>query len=205
MSKPRIHTVVRSVAQNIENVKEDSTFDVFEELFEKRVIAFDREFSEQSCIDAIAKIVLLNLQSQKKPIVIIVNSPGGEIYSSFGLVDAIMTSKAPVYTVCMGMAGSAAADLLVAGHRRFATQGSRIMVHQAWYTMPEMTHAELVNWTSECERSHEQRTVYYMKRTGLTRKKVQALLAKDSFLTPKDALALNLIDEVGFDLYQTIK
>lgn len=206
MSRPRIHAVLRG-AQNCESGKTDEIFDVFEELFDKRVIVFDREFTEQSCIDAIAKIVLLNITNTKKPIIILINSPGGEIYSSFGLVDSILTSKAPVYTVCVGMAASAAADLLVAGHRRFATPGSAIMVHQGWYTMPEsgVTHAELLNFTAECERTHEQRTQFYIKRTGLSRKKIQSVLAKDSYFTAKDALALNMIDEIGTDIFALAK
>lgn len=206
MLRPRFRNVHKRATTDPAKTDDTSLFDVAEDLFDRRVIFIDRDFTEQSCMDAIGKIVLLNLQTVKKPIVFLINSFGGEVYSTAGLIDAIETSKAPVYTYCMGIASSAGADLLISGHKRFMSARSSIMVHQAWYSdMGELTHAELLNFTAECERMNEDRIKLYMRKTGLTRKKIQALFAKDSYLSPKDALALNLIDEIGFDLYQTIK
>ena len=42
-------------------------------------------------------------KENRKPIVLYLNSPGGEVTSGFGLIDAIITSKTPVYTVNLCM------------------------------------------------------------------------------------------------------
>jgi ATP-dependent Clp protease protease subunit len=205
MRSPRIRKVLRDANYCESNPKNEDTLGVMDELFEKRVIVLDREFTEQSCAEVIAKIILLNLKTVKKPIIILINSPGGEVYSMFGVIDVIENSRAPVYTVCTGMAASAAADLLVSGHKRFALPNSTIMIHEAWYQHEHVTHTQLLNQVQEYERQMEQCMQLYIRKTGLSRKKLQTIFSKDSFFTAKDALALNIIDEIGWDIHQWVK
>ena len=56
------------------------------------------------------------------PITLYVNSPGGSIPSSFGIIDALDQSHAPVNTVCIGRAFGTAAVIVAHGSKgcRFA-------------------------------------------------------------------------------------
>jgi ATP-dependent Clp protease protease subunit len=64
------------------------------------------------------------------PIKIYINSPGGKVISSLSLISAIESSKTPVYTYCLGQAASAAAIILLAGHKRFCQKYSTAMIHE---------------------------------------------------------------------------
>ena len=67
---------------------------------------------------------------ERKPIVIYINSPGGWVYDTWGLIDIIQHSKTPVHTVCTGYAMSSAFKLLIAGHKRYCYPHSTLMYHQ---------------------------------------------------------------------------
>ena len=67
---------------------------------------------------------------ERQPIWIYVQSLGGELYSMWMLVDAILLSTTPVYTVNLGMAASAASLIFIAGHKRFMTPNAKVLIHE---------------------------------------------------------------------------
>ncbi len=56
---------------------------------------------------------------QRTPIKLLINSEGGDVYSGFGIVEAIQNSETPVYTICHGQAQSMGLLILAAGYKRF--------------------------------------------------------------------------------------
>lgn len=68
-------------------------------------------------------------EKDRKPIVLVINSPGGYLQETFSLCDVILGSKTPVWTVNIGASMSGGFLLLIAGHKRFATPHSVAMVH----------------------------------------------------------------------------
>ena len=67
---------------------------------------------------------------KEEPIRLFINSYGGEVDSMFALINIIQTSKTPIYTYCTGVAASAAFQIFLAGHKRFAYKNTRMMYHQ---------------------------------------------------------------------------
>ena len=67
---------------------------------------------------------------ERKPIKVFISSPGGETQAMWSAMQAIQTSKTPCWTINLSYAYSAAAELLVAGHKRFALKGSTTMIHR---------------------------------------------------------------------------
>lgn len=65
-----------------------------------------------------------------KPIWLYIMSYGGELDYMWVLIDAIKTSIAPVYTVNLGVAASAAALIFVCGDKRFMTEHATVIVHE---------------------------------------------------------------------------
>ena len=61
---------------------------------------------------------------------IIIDSPGGCVYSLLNMLDALENSGLEVVTCCVGKAFSAASVLLAAGTRRFMAPSATLMVHQ---------------------------------------------------------------------------
>ncbi|RQX73219.1 ATP-dependent Clp endopeptidase, proteolytic subunit ClpP domain-containing protein [Toxoplasma gondii CAST] len=90
------------------------------------------------------------------PFVIFVNSAGGSLNAGLALFDALSTLQAPVYTVNLGLAASAASLLLAAGSggRRFAVEQSSVLLHQPAGSLAGRD-SELQDERREVEKLHE--------------------------------------------------
>lgn len=69
-------------------------------------------------------------REERRPIRLYIDSPGGDVYTMWMLIDAIMASETPVYTVNVGSASSAAALIFIAGEKRFMTPHARVLIHE---------------------------------------------------------------------------
>lgn len=66
----------------------------------------------------------------RTPIRIYIMSYGGDLDYMWPLIDTIMLSKTPVYTINVGVAASAAALIFLAGHKRFMMPRSHLIIHE---------------------------------------------------------------------------
>lgn len=80
----------------------------------------------------VAQMLFLEKQDPEKDIVFYINSPGGSVTAGMAIYDTMQYVKCDVCTVCMGMAASMGAMLLMAGThgKRFALPNADIMIHQ---------------------------------------------------------------------------
>ena len=62
-----------------------------------------------------AQLLFLEADAPTKPIYLYINSPGGGVTAALSMYDTMQFIKAPVGTLCMGMAASAATLILAAG------------------------------------------------------------------------------------------
>lgn len=69
-------------------------------------------------------------KEERKPIKLYLLSPGGLLFYMWPLIDTIDASVTPVYTVNLFMAGSAAALIYLAGHKRFMTKNAKLVIHE---------------------------------------------------------------------------
>lgn len=63
------------------------------------------------------------------PIKLYINSPGGMVTLGFSLIDAILLSETPVYTINMGIAYSMGYLCFLAGEKRFSLPHSTFLLH----------------------------------------------------------------------------
>lgn len=181
---------------------------LIDELFAKRIILLDKEITESNCGELVGRLVLLDLRGKtsKKPIVMLINSFGGFTSGALGVTDVMENCVCPVYTVCIGIAQSAASIILAAGSKRFALKNADIMVHQHWQEFPEtLTHKELMHEAKMSKKSHDNLVDFYVNHTNVNRKKIEEMLAKDTYLTAEESLKCGLIDEIGWNIHDWIK
>ena len=65
-----------------------------------------------------------------QPIWLYIMSYGGDLDFMWALIDTIEASIAPVYTVNLGVAGSASSLIFVAGKKRFMTKNAKVVIHE---------------------------------------------------------------------------
>lgn len=66
----------------------------------------------------------------RKPIVLYINSPGGELSEGFSLLSTIALSKTPIYTVNVGMWCSMAFLIGITGKKRFSLPHMTFLMHE---------------------------------------------------------------------------
>src|ERR1700733_7871927 len=101
-------------------------------LLEARRLIISDAVDSDSASDIIRKLWYLELTDPGKPILFVINSPGGAVDSGFAIWDQIKMISSPVTTLITGLAASMGSilSLCAAPKRRFATPHSRIMIHQ---------------------------------------------------------------------------
>ena len=75
-----------------------------------------------------SQIILLEQESATKPILVIINSPGGEVHSGFAIFDLLKFVSPPVVTLVAGVAASMGSVLSLAGgaEHRYACRRPRL-------------------------------------------------------------------------------
>lgn len=144
-----------------------------------------------------ASLLVLDGRSPQKLITVFVNSPGGDADSGFAIYDAMRFVKAPLRTICSGLAASAAVPIFLGGRKgmRFCWPNSRFLLHQP--SMQMMGAASDIEITSrEIERVREKYNKIVEEETGRAMAKVRADTNRDFWLTASDAVEYGLVDRI---------
>ena len=126
-----------------------------------------------------------------------INSPGGSVSAGLSIFDTMQFIKPDVSTLCMGMAASMGAFLLMAGAKgkRFALPNSRVMIHQpSGGAQGQATDIEIQ--AREILKTREQLNRIYAERTGQPLEKIAADMERDFLMSPDEAKDYGLIDQV---------
>lgn len=171
--------------------------DVFSRLMMDRIIFLSTDVNDYTATVVQGQLLYLDSVDPGKDISIYLNSPGGSVSAGLGLYDTMQFIKSDVSTICIGMAASMAAVLLVAGEKgkRFALPHSRVMIHQPLGGVQgqasdiEITAREILKYKSELYgiiASHSGQSIEKVERDG----------DRDFWMTATEAKAYGMIDEV---------
>ena len=110
----------------------ERAYDIYSRLLRERIIFLGDAIEDHLANLIIAQLLFLESEDPEKDISLYINSPGGVVTAGLAIYDTMQYLRAPVSTICIGMAASMAAVLLAAGAKgkRYALPNSRIMIHQ---------------------------------------------------------------------------
>ena len=142
-------------------------------------------------------MLFLESEDSERDISLYINSPGGSVTAGLAIYDTIRYLKSDVRTICIGQACSMAAVLLAAGTKgkRYSLPSSRIMIHQPWGGA-EGQATDIGIQAKEIVRLKKMLTDYLAADCGQKRKKLEADLERDFYLTAAEALEYGLIDKI---------
>jgi ATP-dependent protease ClpP protease subunit len=92
----------------------ERAFDIYSRLLKDRIIFLGDVVEDHMANLIIAQLLFLESEDPEKDIQLYINSPGGVVTSGLAIYDTMQYLKAPVATMCMGMAASMGALLLAA-------------------------------------------------------------------------------------------
>ncbi len=93
----------------------ERAYDIYSRLLRERIIFLGDAIEDHIANLVIAQLLFLESEDPERDISLYINSPGGVVTSGLAIYDTMQYLRAPVSTICIGMAASMAAVLLAAG------------------------------------------------------------------------------------------
>jgi ATP-dependent Clp protease protease subunit len=175
----------------------ERAYDIYSRLLKERIIFLGDAIEDHVANLIIAQLLFLEAEDPERDINLYINSPGGVVTSGLAIYDTMQYLRAPVSTICIGMAASMASVLLAAGAtgKRYALPNSRIMIHQGSAGFRGNTPDVFIQ-VKELEELTKRLNGILAKHTGQPVEKVSKDSDRDFFMSPEEAKAYGIIDEV---------
>jgi ATP-dependent Clp protease protease subunit len=188
------------MSENAQANRSGSVDDKIEEaLMKSRRIFFSDAVDEKTTNSAIRKLWYLEHLDPGKPILFVINSPGGAVDCGFAIWDQVKMLKSPVSTLVTGLAASMGSilSLCAAPGRRFATKHARIMIHQPRVMgLIQGQATDLEIQAREILKTRQAIVDIYVEATGKDRKTIEKAIDRDTWMSAEEALEYGLLDKV---------
>jgi ATP-dependent Clp protease protease subunit len=168
-------------------------------LLKERRVFFSTHVDDQTAQDCIRKLWYLDAEDPGRPILLVINSPGGSVDSGFAIWDQIKMLRSPVTTLVTGLAASMGSILSLAGGKgkRFATPHSRIMIHQPLiHGVIRGQATDLEIQAKEILKTRNTLINIYMEATGKKFEELEKALDRDTWMNAQEAMHFGLIDKI---------
>ncbi len=170
-----------------------------ETLLKARRIFFCDVVDMDSAKDAIRKIWYLELTEPGKPILFVINSPGGSVDAGFAIWDQVKMITSPVTTLVTGLAASMGSllSLCAAPKRRFATPNARIMIHQP--RIMGVIQGQATDLSIQAEqimKTRKQIVDVYVQATGKNPQEIDKAIDRDHWFSAEEAMKFGLINGI---------
>lgn len=178
-----------------------------EALLKTRRLFLSDAVDNESSKNIIRKLWYLEISDPGKPILFIINSPGGSVDAGFAIWDQIKLVTSPVTTLVTGIAASMGSvlSLCASPKRRFATEHSRIMIHQpAINAIVRGQATDLEIHAKEILKSRQTLVDIYVRATGKDAKAIEKAIDRDTWMSADEAMEFGLLDKIvksGKDLF----
>ena len=175
----------------------ERSYDIYSRLLKERIIFLGEEVNEVTASLVVAQLLFLESEDPNKDINLYINSPGGSVTAGMAIYDTMQYIKPQVRTVCVGMAASMGAFLLMAGEKgkRLALPNAEVMIHQPLGgAQGQATDVAIrAEWLMKTKKKM---TSMMAEMTGQPLKKIQADVERDYFMSAEEALDYHIIDEI---------
>ena len=175
----------------------ERAYDIYSRLLKERIIFLVGPVNDGMASLISAQLLFLESENPNKDIAIYINSPGGMVTSGLAIYDTMQYIRPDVSTVCIGLAASMGSLLLAAGAKgkRYCTPNAKIMVHQpSGGFQGQATDIEI--HAKDILATRARLNEIYVQHTGRPLKEIEDAMERDKFLSPDEARAFGLIDEV---------
>lgn len=159
------------------------------------------EISEENVNECIKWIVYENLTpKQDKILTVYINSQGGDLYETFGLIDIMRNSRIPIRTIGYGSVMSAAFLILAAGTKgeRYIAPNTGIMCHQLSATEEVGKYHDIKATRKETDRLNKVMYDILKEATELDGRiiKTKLLPAHDVYMTAEEMIEFGAADHI---------
>ena len=175
----------------------ERSYDIYSRLLKDRIVFLGGGIDDDTANLVVAQMLFLEMEDPDSDISLYINSPGGSVTAGMAIYDTMRYIKPQVRTVCVGMAASMGAFLLMAGEKgkRLALPNAEVMIHQPLGgAQGQATDVALrAEWLMKTK---EKMIRMMAEMTGQDLEKVRADVERDYFMSAQEALDYHIIDEI---------
>ena len=175
----------------------ERSYDIYSRLLKDRIVFLSGEIEDNMANLVVAQLLFLEMEDPDADISLYINSPGGSVTAGMAIYDTMQYIKPQVRTVCVGMAASMGAFLLMAGEKgkRLALPNAEVMIHQPLGgAQGQATDVAIrAEWLLK---TNTKMTKMMADMTGQPLDKVKADVERDYFMDADEALKYGIIDEI---------
>lgn len=186
-----VPTVLRPSAQG------ERAYDLYSRLLADRIVFLGSAIDEVSANLVVGQLLHLEADDQSKPIHLYINSPGGDMTGLFAVVDTMRYIQAPVSTICVGQAASAAAVILAVGEpgQRYTLPNARVLLHQP-HGGAQGQSSDIEIQVREMVEMRERMVELLHEATGLSKDRLNSDLDRDYILRGEAAREYGVVDHI---------
>lgn len=169
---------------------------------DNRMIYIDFEIDETLLRDIGRQIIEYNRIDYgvsvelRKPIVMLINSGGGCLDSTYATIAIMEMSKTPIITVNMNSAYSAAGLLLMAGHKRYCMPRSQVLIHSGSASGISGNYEDIQESTKSYKKMVEEMREFIISKTNIDKALMKKNQSKDWYLDTTSQVELGCVDAV---------
>ena len=175
----------------------ERAYDIYSRLLKERIIFLGGPIDDVVANSVIAQLLFLDHEDTKKDIQLYLNTPGGSVSAGLAIYDTMQHVKAPVSTICVGMAASMGSALLAAGAKgkRFILPNAEVMLHQIMGGV-EGQASDIEISAKHILKLKDRLNHILSKHTGQKLDKIEKDTDRDYWMTPEEAKQYGLVDEI---------
>ena len=175
----------------------ERSYDIYSRLLKDRIVFLSGQVEDEMANAVVAQLLFLEMDNPDADISLYINSPGGSVTAGMAIYDTMQYIKAPVRTVCVGLAASMGAFLLMAGEKgkRMALPNAEVMIHQpSGGTQGQATDVSIrAEWLIRTKKKMNQMMA---DMTGQSVEKVSADAERDYFMSAQEAMNYGIVDQI---------
>jgi ATP-dependent Clp protease protease subunit len=205
MSNLTLESLLIGVPESIANMQlPDPTLRNHYRDEEERVYWLNDQVNDDT-LSLVEMIIRCNMEDKGKavedrmPIKVMINSNGGDVQVMMTIIKTMRISKTPVYTICFSSAMSAAAEILAAGHKRYALPGTCVMIHSG-----SCSYGGTMEQAESCKKYVDALTKRasdeFVANTKINAKTLKKKGAADWYMSEDEALENGVVDKIITDL-----
>lgn len=168
---------------------------------QKRILIVNQEINDSVIEDFIMNIIWWNMEDKdipkekRKPIKIILNSPGGDAIVAFGLIDVIQASITPIMAIGIGCVASAAYYIMLGCHDRITTKNTVLLQHDG-YIQVQNSAGKSKDTMKFFEEMEEKTKQYVLAHTKMSEEYYDKHYNQELYLYAETAKELGCIDKI---------
>jgi ATP-dependent Clp endopeptidase proteolytic subunit ClpP len=128
------------------------------------------------------------------PLLVEINSPGGNVWDGLSIYNQLRGRKAPVTTRVVGIAASIASIIALAGDRVEMADAALMMIHDP-SGMASGTSEDMRKMADALDQHAEVLVGVYAKKTGKSPESIRAAMKAETWFTTAEAMAFGLVDK----------